>query len=322
MENVNTALTVAKISFFVALGVVFFLVVKPSSDFHGAVATGSESVAPAEPAAPAAPAGGVVIARVNGQAVYREDMMAAYQALPPQAQQLGMDVIYPMLIERLVDEKLLAVAAGEAIQDTDREFQDKLRGLRERVKTEVYLTRALDAAVTEEKLRERYEEAVAAIPPQEEVRARHILLDSEERANEVLLIVQGGADFAKTAKEHSTGPSGPNGGDLGYFAKDQMVAPFAEAAFAMPVGEFSPAPVQTEFGWHLIKVEDRRQSPPPAFEEMREQISEEIRRTVLTAMLADARSGAEIEIFDIDGNPPAEAPAVEAGELEPPQQPQ
>lgn len=316
MENVKPAIAVVTISLFVALGIVVFLAVRPSTDFHGAVATGSESVAPA------APAGGVVIARVNGHAIYREDMMDAYQALPPQAQQLGMDVIYPMLIDRLVDKKLLAVAAGKAIQDTDREFQDKLRGLRERAKTEVYLNRALEAAVTEEKLRERYEETVAAIPPKEEVRARHILLDSEERANEVLLIVQGGADFAETAKQHSTGPSGPNGGDLGYFAKDEMVAPFADAAFAMQVGEFSPAPVRTEFGWHLIKVEDRRQSPPPAFEEMRERISDEMRRTVLTAMLADARSGAEIEKFDIDGNPPAEAPAVEAGELEPPQQPQ
>ena len=308
MENLNTALTVAKISFFVALGVVFFLVIKQPADFHGAVAAGSESVAPA------APAGDVVIARVNGQAIYREEMMDAYEALPPQAQQLGMDVIYPSLLERLVDEKLLAIAAEKAIGDTDREYQSKLRRLRERVKMEVYLTRTLEAAVTEEKLRERYEEAIAATPPQEEVRARHILLDSEEKANEVLLIVQGGADFAETAKQHSTGPSASNGGDLGYFAKDQMVAPFAEAAFAMQAGEFSPAPVQTEFGWHLIKVEDRRQSPPPAFEEMREQFSQEVRRAVLTALLEDVRSGAEIEKFDIDGNPPAEPPAAEVSE--------
>ena len=140
-------------------------------------------------------------------------------------------------------------------------------------------------------------------------------METEEKANEVLAEVQGGKEFAEAAKEHSTGPSGPNGGDLGFFTLDQMVKPFADEAFAMEIGAVSAAPVKTDFGWHIIKVEDRRQQPQASLDDMREQLTQEATQEIAATMMTTLREGAEIATFDIDGNPPTPeeaAPAAEA----------
>ncbi|NJO38685.1 MAG: hypothetical protein HC871_15110, partial [Rhizobiales bacterium] len=122
----------------------------------------------------------------------------------------------------------------------------------------------------------------------EEVRARHILLASEDDAKAVIAELEGGADFSELAKEKSTGPSGPQGGDLGYFKKGQMVPEFGDAAFAMDVGSTSAAPVKTQFGFHVIKVEDKRKVEP-SFEETEPQIRQEVARAIVTALVEDLR---------------------------------
>ncbi len=249
----------------------------------------------------------VVVARVDGEAIHLSDLFEAYEQLPPQAQQMGLETVYPFLLDRVIDEKLLSIAAEKAIAPDDPEVQEQMNRLRERVTMQVYFTRELDEKVTEERIREGYDQYLKDNPPTEELHARHILLETEEKANEVLGEIQGGKDFAEAAKEHSTGPSGPNGGDLGYFGADAMVKPFADAAFAMQAGEVSAAPVQTEFGWHLIKVEDRREVPQPGYEEMRDQISQQLMQTVASEILEGLRSGAKIEKFDMEGNPTPEA---------------
>ena len=252
----------------------------------------------------------IVVARIDGKEVHLSELMAAYSQLPPQAQQMGMETVYPFLLDRVIDEKLLAVAATKAIAPDDPEVQEQMDRLRERVTMQVYFGRQLDEKVTEERIREGYDQFLKDNPPTEELHARHILLETEDKAKEVLSEIQGGKDFADAAKEYSTGPSGPNGGDLGYFAADAMVKPFSDAAFAMQTGEVSSEPVQTEFGWHLIKVEDRRESPQPAYEEMHDQISQELAQTVAAEILEGLRGTATIEKFDLQGNPaPEEAPA-------------
>ncbi len=245
----------------------------------------------------------VVVATVNGENIYRSQLLEAYQQLPPQAQQMGMESIYPLLLGRMVDEKLLATAANKEIAADDPQVQKQLEEVRERIMIQVYFEREMDARLTDDVLKQRYDEYLAANPAAEEVRARHILLETEDKAKEVLAEVQGGKDFAEAAKEHSTGPSGPGGGDLGYFTKEQMVTPFADAAFAMQPGDVSAAPVKTDFGWHVIKVEDRRQQAQPAFEEMRDQLSQEARQQEATALIEGLRGGAEIATFDMEGNP-------------------
>ncbi len=152
--------------------------------------------------------------------------------------------------------------------------------------------------VTDEALKDQYEAFLEANPPQPEVSARHILLKEEAEAKAAIVALDGGADFAELARERSTGPSGPNGGDLGFFTKEQMVPEFAEVAFAMEPGSHSEEPVQTQFGWHVIKVEARRDSQPPAFEEMADQLRDEASRAAVTEVLSGLREAAAVEIVD------------------------
>jgi len=271
-----------------------------------------------QPAAVAQTEGEVVIATVNGENIYRREFEDAYAQLPPQAQQMGMEAILPLLLERMVDEKLIGIAAGKAIPADDPEVEKQMAELRERIVMQVYFEREINAKLTDEVLRQRYDQWKEANPTPSEVHARHILLETEEKAKEVLAEVQGGKEFAAAAQEHSTGPSGPNGGDLGFFTPDQMVKPFADAAFAMEPGQVSAEPVKTDFGWHIIKVEDRREQAQPGFEEMKDQLSQEATQEIAAEMMAGFREGAEIETFDIDGNPlPAEEAALAAAGEQP-----
>src|SRR5690606_13747347 len=126
----------------------------------------------------------------------------------------------------------------------------------------------IDAALSDEEMQKAYQQHLAESPAGEEVKARHILLDSEEDAKAVIEELNKGGDFQQLARDRSTGPSAPQGGDLGWFSKDQMVEPFSDAAFQMRPGDYSKAPVKTQFGWHVILVEDRREKPAPSFEEV------------------------------------------------------
>lgn len=270
-----------------------------------------------QPTAVAQTDGDVVIATVNGENIYRSEFEQSFEQLPPQAKQMGMDVIYPLLLDRMVDEKLVSMAAQETVSPDDPEVEKQMEELRKRVMVQVFVERRINSQLTDDALMKRYEEWKEANPAEAEVHARHILLETEEKAKEVLAEVEGGKDFAEAAKEHSTGPSGPSGGDLGFFTREQMVEPFANAAFDMEPGEVSNEPVKTDFGWHIIKVEDRRQQEQPSFEEMREQLSQQASQEIAKELLADLREDADIKSFDIDGNPlPAEeqAPAAEGDE--------
>ena len=151
------------------------------------------------------------------------------------------------------------------------------------------------------------------MPPEEEVHARHILVATEAEAKDLLAELKKGTPIEKLAKDKSTDKaSGAEGGDLGWFKRTDMVKEFSDAAFALKKGELSETPVKTQFGYHIIKVEDRRQAPPPAFEEMAEQIREDLARETVTAFIDQLRSGAKIEKFNIDGTKPDPAAAKPA----------
>ncbi|MDP6388368.1 MAG: peptidylprolyl isomerase, partial [Alphaproteobacteria bacterium] len=150
---------------------------------------------------------------------------------------------------------------------------------------------------------------------QDEVKARHILLKTEGEAREVIGLITAGNDFAEVAKQRSTGPSAAQGGDLGFFRQSDMVKPFADAAFALKPGEVTPNPVKTEFGWHVIKVEDHRTGQPPPYERVRNQIAQDISQQVTAAAVKQARAAAKIKRFTLDGQPvpgPSAAPAQPA----------
>lgn len=236
------------------------------------------------------------VANVNGEPVLRSDVLKAAESLPPQYQS-QIEQLFPLLVQRAIDLRLIGIAAAESGLADDEEVTQRLAEQKLDIMREVYLERQVDSRVTEERLQTRYKEFLTENPPQPEVSARHILVESEDEARNLIGELDGGADFAELAREHSTGPSSVQGGDLGYFTQEQMVPEFAEAAFGMDAGSHSKDPVKTQFGWHVIRVEDRRLQEAPSYEEIEDQMQEEVRRAVLAEAVAELREGAAIEIL-------------------------
>jgi len=243
-----------------------------------------------------------VIARVNGQAITEGDLAVAAAdpalQLPnvPEAQKRD------LLTGYLIDLKLGAKAAEAAKVGDTPEFVRKLAYNRDKTLLDEYLEQEARKAVTPEAARKLYDETAKNVTPEQEVRARHILVESEDEAKKAASRVKGGEDFAKVAGELSKDPgSKTDGGDLGFFTKDRMVEPFAEAAFKLEPGQISD-PVQSQFGWHVIKVEEKRTKPVPSFEEMQDQVNTYLERKAQQDLILGLRQNAKIERLDDKGN--------------------
>ncbi len=238
--------------------------------------------------------GSETLATVGDQKVTLADAAMIYTTLPPEVGRVPADQLMDGITDQLISETALFEKALEEGMDDSKEMKNRLAAIRRSALAEAYLTQQLEARVTEESLRKQYDEMTAGFEGEKEVNARHILVETEKEAQEIVKEIKDGADFAKLAAEKSTGPSGPNGGSLGWFAKDAMVAPFAEAAFTLKKGAVS-APVQTQFGWHVIKVEDTRTQSPPPFEAMEPQLRQQASQGVAQEIIAEVREGAKIE---------------------------
>ncbi|WP_025900025.1 peptidylprolyl isomerase [Sneathiella glossodoripedis] len=252
-----------------------------------------------------------VVATVDGSEIRESDVRRVYDSLPPQYKQAPFALIKTQLVEQLVNMRIIQNAAKEQEFDKQSEFSDRVADVKDQLLQEYYIQKKIDAAVTEDALKAEYDKATSEFVPAKEVHARHILLENEEKAKEVIELLEGGGNFIELAKEHSTGPSGPNGGDLGYFEKERMVPEFAEAAFAMEVGSFSKEPVQTQFGWHVIYVEDSRDTSPPAYDDMKETLKQTLTNQTVNDLLDSLKEKAVVNI--VEGAPSAEAPAKEEG---------
>ncbi len=254
-----------------------------------------------------------VAATVDGMEILRSDIEAVQRSLPDQMRNAPIEQLYPVLLDRTIDFKLLELEAEKSEFGDEPELQAALAQARAAVLRDFMLRKKVEEGSTDEALKERYEEMKKGEGFSfEEVHARHILLASEEDAKAVITELDGGADFEELAKEKSTGPSAPNGGDLGYFKKGAMVPEFGEAAFSMEPGSTSEEPVQTQFGFHVIKVEDKRTNEP-TFEETEPQIRQEVARDIVTALVEGLREGATIERFNLDGTPMASEGEGESG---------
>ena len=250
----------------------------------------SSSEAPASASDP-------VIARVNGVditqgdlALAEEDMGADMPATSPEAKREN-------LISYLADIIMVTQAADKKNLGDDPDFKRRLAFLRNKLLMGYELQREAKTALTDEALHQTYDEAVRSMAGQEEVRARHILVDDESEAKSVLEQLKSGADFAALAKEKSKDPGAAEGGDLGYFTKDQMVPEFADVAFKMYPGQLSN-PVKTQFGWHVIKVEDRRTKQPPEFDKVKDQLEAYLARKAQTDFITKLRQSAKVERLD------------------------
>jgi peptidyl-prolyl cis-trans isomerase C len=245
-----------------------------------------------------------VAAIVNGTEIHRSKVLESAQSLP-EAYRQNLDQIYPALVDRLVSLELLTEQARQSNLQDDPEVKALIAAYESEAIRHVFIQRLLAAALTDEVLKAKYDEYVAAHPPQTEVRARHILVATKEDAEAIITALDGGAKFEDLAKEKSTDPAAQNGGDLGYFVAEEMVKPFADAAFALEKGQYTKEPVQTEFGWHVILVEDKRERKAPSFEEMRPDLENQMSQDVIQTKLKELRSGADVKLFNQDGTPMA-----------------
>ncbi|MGA8552545.1 MAG: peptidylprolyl isomerase, partial [Stellaceae bacterium] len=257
----------------------------------------------APPPAPALPPASTVVARVNGTELLLADVEAAQQSLPAQLQKLPLQQIYPILLDRLVDGELVAQAGRKEHLDQDPAVQRRLHLYEDHLIQQAYVEQLIKTAVTPDRLQARYQEFLKQTPPREEVHARQILVKTEPEAKSIIAQLDKGADFAALAKKYSTDSGAASGGDLGYFTRDEMVPAFTAAAFALPAGHYTETPVKTEFGWHVIQVEDRRVKQPPSFEEAQSQTRSLVIRDAILAKLKELRSGATIATFGLDGKP-------------------
>lgn len=273
----------------------------------GASPASAAGPAPASPSATSLPPGNPVVARVDGVELHLADVVAAQKNLPAQAQKAPLAQIYPMLLDRMIDGTLLTEAGRKEHLDQSPEFRRRLDMLKDRLIEQAYLEELLKSAESEDQLKTGYQKLIAQKPPREEVHARHILVKTEAEAKSIIDQLNKGADFATLAKKYSTDPAAASGGDLGYFGRDDMVPAFAAAAFALQKGQYTKTPVKTEFGWHVILVEDRRVKPPPTFEEAREEVRRTLARNAVEAKIKELRGGAKIEAFGLDGKPLATA---------------
>jgi peptidyl-prolyl cis-trans isomerase C len=232
-----------------------------------------------------------VVATVNGQEITLGHVLSARASLPQQYQQLPDNVLFEGIVEQMVQQSLLAQQKEGDLSDRVRFALDNERRL---LLAGEAVEEIIDAAVTDEALQAAYAARYADAEPGKEYNASHILVETEEEAQALIEQLAGGASFAALAQEHSTGPSGPRGGELGWFGEGAMVAPFEEAVMALDVGAVS-APVQTQFGWHVIKLNETRAAEAPALDEVREELAEEIRTAAVQERLDAMMSAATID---------------------------
>lgn len=264
--------------------------------------------APAAPAASAKPAGDTVLQTVNGAPVRASELVLAEEDIGPGLPQVQGAARQEYILSFLTDMTLLAQAAQAQKLDQSPEFTAKMNYLRTKALMEVLMTAEAEKAVSEEAKRKTYDEFVKQTKPEEEVHARHILVDDEAKAKEIAAKAKAGGDFAALAKENSK-DSAADGGDLGYFTKEQMVPEFAEAAFKLNKGQVSD-PVKSQFGWHVIKVEDKRTKPVPTYEQVQDQIDQYLIRKAQSDLVTKLRADAKIE--KTSAAPAAPAPAAPA----------
>jgi peptidyl-prolyl cis-trans isomerase C len=258
---------------------------------------------------------GDVVAVVNGKNINESDLIAFIQQLPPQIQS-QVQLLMPQILDQLVNNALTTEAGRGAGLAGDEEVQQRVAKIEDLIIGQTYLQRQLDERVTDDKLEAAYQEYLAENPPERQLKARHILVATEEEAKDVIAALDGGADFAELAKDRSTGPSGASGGELPPFKAGEMVPAFSDAAFAMEVGTHSKEPVETQFGFHVIKLEDSTLSEPPAKSELESQLRDQLAQKAVEDIYAELREGAEIDI--LLGKPKAEEAAPMDGGAEAP----
>jgi peptidyl-prolyl cis-trans isomerase C len=246
-----------------------------------------------------------IVAKVDGQPIRLSEVVAIAQSLPEGARAMPPQTLYPMLIEQIIDARALAAEARRKGLDKDPEIQRQVAVAAQRALETALLQKEIGPLVTEAAVRARYDRDIAGKPGIEEVRARHILVDDEATAKTVIVELGKGGDFAALSTKYSKDPGASRqGGDLGFFKRDDMVPEFATAAFALKDGQVTAVPVKTQFGWHVIQLTERRRGAPATFEQARDELRQQIIQDGVRVAVARARGVVSVETFNMDGSVP------------------
>lgn len=244
------------------------------------------------------------VAIVNGTELTQEDVVRLFQGLRPEVQANGMEALYPFLLEELIAREVLVSQARAEGFDQTPEMAAQLEAFQQEMIYNAYVVDQAEGQVSDSDVQAAYDELVGQMPEEEEINVSHILVESREEAESVIQRVTDGEVFADLARELSidTG-SGANGGALGWSRRGMFVPEFEEAAFALSANTFTSVPVQSDFGWHVILVSERRQIEPPPLEEVADPIRQRLAEQEARGVVEAAVARASVERFDLNGNP-------------------
>jgi peptidyl-prolyl cis-trans isomerase C len=261
-----------------------------------------------------------LLAKVNGQEIRKSDVALAEEELGPSLSQMDPATKDENVLSFLIDMKIVSKAAEDKKVQDGEDFKKRLAFTRNRLLMDSLLAQEGKTATTDEAMKKVYEEASKQIAGEQEVRARHILVETEDDAKAVKAELDKGADFAELAKKKSKDPGSADGGDLGFFTKEQMVPEFSKVAFSLEPGKISD-PVKSQFGWHIIKVEEKRNRKPPEFDQVKSQIETYVTRKAQADYVAKLRAEAKIERTEAaaaPAKPDAGAPKPADSQMAPP----
>ena len=248
------------------------------------------------------PAGDPLLARVNGQPIHMSDVNNAMSGLPEQARSMPPQMLYPMVLNQLIDRQALAAEARKQGLENDPAVQAAIVQATNQALQNGLLRRDIAPTITDAALQARYERDDKNKPGEPELHARHILVATEDEAKQIIAQLQKGGDFAAIAKQHSTEPgAAQSGGDLGWFKKGDMLPEFSAAAFATKPGQIDPNPVHTQYGWHVIQVLEARVAPPQTFDQAKDEIRQQLIQEGIQKAVTQARADAKVERFNPDG---------------------
>lgn len=237
-----------------------------------------------------------VAAKINGEVVYINDLKQSYADHPQIKDRVSFEEFYAKTLDVFVNSKLVYQAAQKAKIEETPEYQRQLVTAKEDLARKLYLEKMVDEKVNDAAVKKLYDEYTSKFESQKEIKAKHILVDSEATAKEVIGKLNKGEDFVKLAKEYSKDQV-----DLGYFTQEMMVPEFSKAAFNMNKGAYSKTPVKTEFGYHVILVEDVRASKPLELKDVEPQLKNMVTQQVIAEIFEDLRNNAKVERFTLEG---------------------
>jgi len=253
--------------------------------------------------------GNPVVAVVDGEDIARSDVLNFIQNMPANMRQLPIEQLFTVAQEQVINARVINNKVEGVTLNNDPQVKEQLEAAKEQIVRNVYINNQVTERVTQERIQEAYDQYVQNFPDVVEVRARHILVEDKGTARDLIKQINDGADFAELALENSTDATARNGGDLGYFLKDDVVPAFGEAAFSVEPGSVTQKPVETEFGYHVIMVEEKRMRPVPSLEEAAPFLEAQLRRVFLDRIVQEWRADHEIKRLDINGKEASAAPA-------------